>query len=85
MVSGRGEFHLAILVEKMRREGYEFQAEMRAKAEDERDEQARLASYWEAEAKRYAANSDYWRGQVIPGTKPTLPSQSTSPSGAERQ
>ncbi len=25
VVSGRGEFHLAILVEKMRREGYEFQ------------------------------------------------------------
>ena len=25
IVSGRGEFHLAILVEKMRREGYEFQ------------------------------------------------------------
>lgn len=26
IVSGRGEFHLAILIEKMRREGYEFQA-----------------------------------------------------------
>ena len=25
IVSGRGELHLAILIEKMRREGYEFQ------------------------------------------------------------
>lgn len=46
MVSGRGELHLAILMETMRREGYEFQVG-RPRVVEKQDESGRRMEPWE--------------------------------------
>ena len=44
-VSGRGELHLSVLIENMRREGYEF-AVSKAEVLYKKDESGKLLSLW---------------------------------------
>ncbi len=82
-VSGRGELHLSVLIENMRREGYEF-AVSKAEVLYHKDEMVNFLSQWRLLTLMYRMNSPVLVIQKLSERKGELQGMSTASGGYAR-